>query len=64
MRVVRSVYPGWTVGVVFPYRRHSRDLQALADRSFLVGRDHYAKFQLPDPVWSAAGRPVCKPTAW
>ena len=64
VRTVKRLYPSRTVGVVFPYRRHSRDLAAAVDRTFPVGAHHYAKFQFPDPVAAGSGPEIYKPARW
>ena len=64
LRAVKLLYPERTVGVVFPYRRHSNHLALVADRGFRVGHDHYAKFQFPAAVPRPNGTVVLKPFDW
>jgi uncharacterized LabA/DUF88 family protein len=64
IRTASSLFPAATVAVCFPYRRHNAELKSAVRRSFKIGKDQYAKYQLPDPIVLPNGHVIRKPPTW
>lgn len=64
IEIARQKYADKRVIAVFPPDRISRDLRAVANESFTLGRKRIAQSQLPDPVAKPDGYPVHKPARW
>ena len=64
IEVARQKYANKRIRVVFPPKRHSQRLSAVANESFTISRKRIAQSQLPDPVAKPDGYPVAKPARW
>ncbi|HWZ60546.1 MAG TPA: NYN domain-containing protein [Gemmatimonadaceae bacterium] len=64
LRAARRLAPAVRLCAVFPFGRHNRELQQLADLSFKVPEGKYAQHQFPDPLILSNGKTVRKPATW
>lgn len=64
IRVARATFPDKRIGVIFPFKRHQTELERLADVSMKVSSGMCFQFQLPDPVVTADGAVLRKPSSW
>ncbi len=64
VRTAQRLFPASSVLFAFPYFRKNKELAKLAPRSFEIKKEHYAKYQLPDPVVLPDGRMFSKPADW
>lgn len=64
IRMAAALFPSATVAVCFPFKRHNAELRGAVKRSFKIGKDQYAKHQLPDPIVLPNGHVIRKPAAW
>jgi uncharacterized LabA/DUF88 family protein len=64
IRTASTLFPTCTVAVCFPFKRHNAELRAAVQRSFKIGKDQYAKHQLPDPIVLPNGHLIRKPPSW
>lgn len=64
VRAAKRLFPAKRIICGFPYKRHSRELQALADSSFKIRAEAYAKHQFPNTVSDVKGNLITKPVSW
>ncbi len=64
VRLAKELFPHGTVAFAFPFGRKNRELERIADLSFQIAKEQYAKFQLADPYTLKDGRQVAKPDSW
>ena len=64
IRTAQSASPKKDVRFAFPCNRPNNDLRKLAPKSFRIGKEGYAKHQLPDPYVISSGKTVAKPSTW
>jgi uncharacterized LabA/DUF88 family protein len=64
IRTAAALFPATTIVVCFPFKRHNAELRRAVGRSFKIGKDQYAKHQLPDPIVLANGHVIRKPATW
>lgn len=64
IRVAKATFPTKKIGVLFPYRRHNRELEQLADKHMKASPGLYLACQLPNPVTSSSGSIFAKPATW
>ena len=64
VRGVNRLFPAARVLFAFPYARKNRELASLAPGSFTIGKEAYARYQLPNPVVAPDGRIIPKPPSW
>jgi hypothetical protein len=60
----RRLQPQVDVYMLFPTNRSNLAFDGVATGTFKIAGKQYAKHQLPDPVVTAAGRAIRKPSAW
>ena len=60
----RRLQPKVDVYMLFPARRSNLAFNSVAKQTFKIAAKQYKKYQLPDPVTTAAGRLVHKPATW
>jgi uncharacterized LabA/DUF88 family protein len=64
IRTAQRLFPQKHIVCVFPYLRKNNELADLVQRSFVIKREDYARFQLPDPFICPDGRAIQKPASW
>jgi len=64
IRVARATFPDKRIGVLFPYRRHNRELGQLANVTMKSSPGLYKMCQLPDPCVTFDGAQFRKPATW
>lgn len=64
VRAIQSVYPQKKVLVAFPPKRHSKDLRDAATATFTIGREKFARSQLPYAVRTEQGFRLTRPEDW
>jgi hypothetical protein len=57
-------FPERPVHACFPYARSTDELRGLAAGVLRLRKERYATHQLPDPVVTADGRLIRKPSGW
>lgn len=63
VRTAKLLYPNATVGVAFPFKRHSRDLERIVGLHVRLSAQLYAGHQFADQV-TAGARRISKPASW
>jgi hypothetical protein len=63
-RTAGALFPAARIAVCFPFKRHNAELRRAVKHSFKIGKDQYAKHQLPDPVVLPNGHVIRKPATW
>lgn len=63
IRTANTLYPKTSVGVVFPFKRHNRDLERLVSFHVRISAQLYATHQFPNPVIAGHKR-IDKPGSW
>lgn len=58
------LFPDKEIWFAFPYKRMNNELNRLVKKSIKISRDHYTKYQFPDPFVLPDGTPVSKPSSW
>ena len=59
-----ELFPQKKLIFAFPYGRKNDELAQIAPGSFKIGRDQYARFQLPNPFTLSDGTTIMKPSSW
>jgi len=61
---VKKYYPEKRIVFAFPYKRTNTQLQQMADFSFRIRAQQYAKYQFSDPYTLSNGKQIKKPLSW
>lgn len=64
VRTAKTLFPVKMIGFAFPYGRKNKELAQIADLSFQITKEQYARFQLSDPYTLRSGRTIPKPASW
>jgi len=64
LKTSRRLAPGTLLGIASPYKRGNNALVHSADFSIKMSSRHYVKHQLPDPLVTAGGVALAKPSNW
>lgn len=64
IKTARSLFPTKPVGCLFPFRRGNAELKQACTFHASIGKEQYAKHQLPDPIVIPGRRPIVKPATW
>lgn len=65
IRFVQTHFPNKRMGILFPYKRHNRELQNLVGNlGFKISKKQYSRCQFPNPVILSNGSIRSKPISW
>lgn len=64
IKAVRSSFASKRVVIAFPPQRQSKQLESVANASFMIGRKKFADSQFPDGVTTASGYVLRRPESW
>jgi uncharacterized LabA/DUF88 family protein len=65
IRLVQTYFPNKRVGILFPYKRHNRELKNLVGGlGFNISKEQYARYQFSDPFVLSNGSNRSKPISW
>ncbi|OWY65858.1 hypothetical protein B7486_39815 [cyanobacterium TDX16] len=64
LRTAKKLFATKKVIFAFPYKRKNQELAKLAPGSFEIGKEQYAKHQLPDPYILPDSSKIHKPSNW
>ena len=64
VRTVKRLCKDKKIHFLFPYKRHNRELELIADGCFDINVKKIYKHQFPDPYICRNGMPVNKPAKW
>lgn len=64
IRIAKRTFPSKSIGVLFPYERHNRELQQIVDVHMKASPGLYRLCQLPDPVIMSDGTRIPMPPSW
>ena len=60
----KRLFPTKKLFVLFPYNRHNRDLERVADKCFKIKPKKYRENQLKSPHTCSDGSQIIKPSSW
>ena len=60
----KNLFPEKEILFAFPYYRKTKDLSEIAEKSFMIGKKQYIRYQFPNPVQLQDGRKIEKPITW
>ncbi len=60
----KQLFPGKRVAVGFPYKRANHHFRTVADFTFKISAERYARHQFPDPITLPDGTVLHKPAPW
>lgn len=63
-RTATRLFPSKKVIFAFPYKRHNRELENLAPKSFKIKKEKYLAHQFPNPYPLVNGSTISKPSTW
>jgi len=64
VRTTKQLFPHKNVLFAFPYKRHNRELESLAPRSFKIRKEQYHIHQFPNSYPLVDGSEIGKPSTW
>ena len=64
VRTTKQLFPHKNVLFAFPYKRHNRELESLAPRSFKIRKEQYHIHQFPNCYPLVDGSEIGKPSTW
>lgn len=64
VRTAHSLFAGKEIWFAFPYKRVNIELVKLVKHTIKIRKEHYTKYQLPDPFVLPDGTRISKPSSW
>lgn len=64
LRAIKEDYCNVRVGIIFPYNRHTRELEAAADFHHKTKKAILDNFLLPTVIWKPEGEKITCPDSW
>lgn len=64
VRTAQRLFPHKTIGFLFPYKRHNREMEKLSPLQIDIKKETYVRYQFRDPHITPKGKVLRKPPTW
>lgn len=64
VKTAHRLFPNKIIALLFPYKRHNRELAKLTTAHFEIRKEAYRRHQFNDPFITHKGKIIAKPSKW